>query len=601
LLRVFDTSTAETARPGIMAPLALIALAAVLLCGALGAFLAGRADEHMVAAQHQALRSSVEAVQSVAPDLRMMEPRLVRILEQASGVKALRFDVDPPDGSGEKQSLLDSNGRIIGWLSWESGHPGTAMLLTLAPFAALMGAGLLAFAALALWQVRVLGMRLAKSEQTAQKLRENESGGLPNQAALLDRLGAALAPREQPQSLALALIELDNFAELTDRGGEGAGETVTAEIVERLRDALPADGMLARLRSDRFAMLLLDATPDTARLVALAAHDAVARTVWIDDIAQITASTGFALAPQDATTCADLMQRAKLALCEARRRGHGSVVAFEPAFEQDLAEQRFIRRELAIGLAAGVLDVHYQPIVTAEASAVVGVEALLRWKHPTRGMIPPALVIPAAEDTGLMHPLGEFVLRRALTDAARWPQHITVAINLSPLQLRDNSFSDLLTTALRETRIAPSRVVLEITEGALMDDPETMQIRLQDLHRLGVRLALDDFGAGYSSLAALQRLPFDKLKVDRRFVAALDRSANAGVIIQAIIALGRALGVGVLIEGVETDEQRVLLRLAGCNEMQGFLFARPSPREEIDRLFGLETAPAGLLQETAPA
>ncbi len=221
--------------------------------------------------------------------------------------------------------------------------------------------------------------------------------------------------------------------------------------------------------------------------------------------------------------------------------------------------------------------------MAADGGAIVGVEALARWEHPTRGFIPPSLFIPVAEQIGVMDQLGEFVLRRALADAARWPD-LYVSVNLSPTQVRDRGFADLLAAVLDETRISPSRVVLEITENVLIDNPDATKARLQDLRALGVRLALDDFGSGYSSLTYLQRLPFDKLKIDRAFVEALDESANAGVIIQAIVALGRALGLSVLIEGVETEEQRVLLRLAGCAEMQGYLFARPAPREAMDEL-----------------
>jgi EAL domain-containing protein (putative c-di-GMP-specific phosphodiesterase class I) len=182
-----------------------------------------------------------------------------------------------------------------------------------------------------------------------------------------------------------------------------------------------------------------------------------------------------------------------------------------------------------------------------------------------------------------MDQLGEFVLRRALSDAVRWPDFY-VAVNLSPIQVRDRKFVDLVAAVLAESRVPPSRLVLEVTEGVLIDNPETAKSRLDDLRALGLKLALDDFGAGYSSLTYLQRLPFDKLKVDRGFVAALDHSANAGVIIQAIISLGRALNLSILVEGIETEEQRALVRLAGCDEMQGYLFAKPAPREEIDRI-----------------
>jgi EAL domain-containing protein (putative c-di-GMP-specific phosphodiesterase class I) len=278
-----------------------------------------------------------------------------------------------------------------------------------------------------------------------------------------------------------------------------------------------------------------------------------------------------------------LRHRADLALCASRRRGRGVVAAFSPDMEAEFEEQSFIKRELARALATRSLDVHYQPIVKADSGAIVGVEALLRWRHPIRGDIPPAVFTRVAEAAGLMDQIGEFVLRRALTDAGRWP-HLFVAVNLSPLQVRDPRLVDLLSAVLDDTKIAPSRVVLEMTEKILVEDPLTAKARLEELHAIGVKLGLDDFGAGYSSLACLQQLPFDRLKIDRSFVAALDQSANAGVVIQAIAGLGRALGLAVLIEGVETGEQQVLLRLAGCNEMQGFLFAKPGPRQEIDRL-----------------
>jgi EAL domain-containing protein (putative c-di-GMP-specific phosphodiesterase class I) len=251
--------------------------------------------------------------------------------------------------------------------------------------------------------------------------------------------------------------------------------------------------------------------------------------------------------------------------------------------EAELEDRRFLKQELRRALGDGALDLHYQPIVNAEGTKICGVEALLRWNHPTRGAIPPNMFVPIAEQTGLMEALGEFVLRKALTDALRWP-NLYIAINVSPVEIRSRGFVDLITGVMTEVGIAPSRVVVEVTEGVLIDQPDEAQQRLEQLHALGVRLALDDFGVGYSSLSYLQRFPFDKLKIDKGFVAPLGRSANGGVIIQSIVGLGCALGLSVLAEGVETEEQRVLLRLAGCNEMQGFLFARPAARETIDEL-----------------
>jgi diguanylate cyclase (GGDEF)-like protein len=575
----------------LIAPLALLVVAATLVCSALGLVLARQADDRLEAEHRAALKGAIEALAAVAPDLANVDPKLIRILERASGLKGLRFEADPVGGELEVQSLLDRNGRIVGWFGWEAERPATTMMLELLPFAVMIAAGLIGFAALAMWQLNRLGFLLARTEQHVQRLeREDPTTGLPNQNELIERLGEALAARTEQEPLALALLDLDSFGDVKDAIGERGGEEVVFELVNRLRAAVPQGVTLARLRSDRFGLLMPGAEAQSALAIAEAARDAVARAVWVDQVIQVTASVGYALVPRDANTLDDLLQRARLALHDAKHRGRGLVVGFVPAVEVDFDERRFIKRELARALAARAFELHYQPIVKAEGSAIVGVEALLRWNHADRGMIPPALFVRVAEEAGLMDQLGEFVLRRALTDAARWP-NIYIAINLSPLQVRDRKFVDLVTSVLKETKVAPARVVLEITEGILIDDPETAKARLEDLRRLGVRLALDDFGSGYSSLTYLQRLPFDKLKIDREFVTALDRSANAGVIIQAIVALGRALGMSVLIEGVETEEQRVLLRLAGCNEMQGFLFARPAPREEIDRLLaGAEAA-----------
>jgi EAL domain-containing protein (putative c-di-GMP-specific phosphodiesterase class I) len=279
-----------------------------------------------------------------------------------------------------------------------------------------------------------------------------------------------------------------------------------------------------------------------------------------------------------------LTRRAELALRTAAKRGPGTIVMFDRSIDTVSTDQKFISRELPRAISANEMELFYQPIVASHGGRIVGVEALLRWTHAARGIIPPAIFIPVAEQMGLMDMIAAFVLRRALQEAKRWPDDVYVAVNLSPLQVRDRTIVDIVRSALVESAVAPSRLVLEITEGVLIDNPDEMVRRIKDLHGLGVRVALDDFGSGYSNLGYLQRFPLDKLKIDKSFVAALGRSANGGVIIQAIVALGRALGLSVLVEGVETEHQRVLLRLAGCDEMQGFLFAKPAPANVIDKL-----------------
>lgn len=578
----------------LIGPLALILLAATITLSGLGLLLARQSDDSAEVARRQSLSRAIEALQAAAPDLADIEPKLMRILEQGSGLKGLHFEADPPADDLAVQSLIDRNGRIVGWFVWEPQRPGTALMLKLLPFAALVVAGLMGFAILGMWQLSRFGALLAKTERRLERLeREDAATGLPNHVEFTERLGAVLAARTAHESVALGVLELDNFGEVKDALGERGGEQVVCELAARLRAAVPADAVIARLRSDRFGLVLPVAAGEMLFAVLEAVRVAVARPVWINQVIQVTANIGFALAPRDGVTLDDLTRRAKLALRKAKRRGRGSVLGFTPEMERDFEERRFIRRELARALAAREFELHYQPIVKADGGTIIGVEALLRWHHPSRGAIPPALFVRIAEEAGLMDRLGEFVLRRALADAARWP-NVYVSVKLSPLQVRDGTFVDLVAAVLAETKIPPARVVLEVTEGVLIDDPEAAKGRLEDLRRLGVRLALDDFGSGYSSLTYVQRLPFDRVKIDRGFVEALDRSANTGVIIHAIVALGRALGMTVLIEGVETEEQRVLLRLAGCHEMQGFLFAKPGPREEIDQLLISEDAAAPL-------
>jgi predicted signal transduction protein with EAL and GGDEF domain len=376
------------------------------------------------------------------------------------------------------------------------------------------------------------------------------------------------------------------------------GDEFVLAVAERLKDAVPADAACGRIGADKFALILSGAPERDVGAIVRAAIEAAARPYWIERLVRVNAHAGYAQAPQHAETRGELVRRAELALRAAAKQGPGAIVGFEPVFDTKSSDQKFIERELPRALSAGELELHYQPIVAASRGAIVGVEALLRWKHRERGSIAPADFIPVAEQIGLMDALGVFVLGRALADARRWPE-LYVAVNLSPLQLRDGGLVAQVRAALTDSGIAPARLVLEITEGVLVDNPDVMLKRIEELHTLGVRVALDDFGSGYSNLGYLQRFPIDKLKIDKCFVDALGSSPNGGVIIQAIMALGRALGLSVVVEGVETEQQRVLLRLAGCDEMQGFLFARPAPAKAIDRL--ISQGRSGTVRETAAA
>jgi diguanylate cyclase (GGDEF)-like protein len=563
--------------------LAGLAVIATVLLGIIGYGLARQSDERLWAAQRASLSNAIGEFRNLFGKSDQLDPRFLRIAEQSAGLKDLKFETDPAAGDREVQPVMDAQGRIAGFLTWTKTHPMMDAMEGLMPYVATIAIVLVGFAGISLTQLRRARGELAASEAEARRAAdEDKLTGLPNHAKTLELLDHALGRRAEGEVVTFALIELDGMADINAQLGVLGGDELLSAAALRLREALPADAVLGRIGGDQFAAIFTARDGDAGEIVR-AAIEAAARPHWVDTVVRISAHAGYAQAPRHADSRGELTRRAGLALRAAAKKGPGALVGFERAIDTVSAEQKFVRRELPRALTANELDVHYQPIVSSNGARIVGVEALLRWTHATRGIIGPAVFIPVAEQMGLMDTLGAFVLRRALSDAKRWPD-LYVAVNLSPLQVRDRGIVELVRSALAKAGVAPQRLMLEITEGVLIDNPDEMLKRIADLHKIGVRIALDDFGSGYSNLTYLQRFPLDKLKIDKSFVSALGTSSNGGVIIQAIVALGRALGLSVLVEGVETEQQRVLLRLAGCDEMQGFLFARPAPAKAIDRL-----------------
>jgi diguanylate cyclase (GGDEF)-like protein len=513
-------------------------------------------------------------------------------MERTAGLKDLRFESEPVAGDREIQSVLDRHGRIIGWFSWEPDRSMSNALSQLQPLLALTGAFLVGFAGIALWQVRRAVRDLGTSEQLAWKLaHEDMLTGLPNHRKMIELLDRAMAGRAHGGVVTLAFLDLDGLKDINDAHGHRAGDDLLMALAARIRDILPAGAFCGRFDGDEFAVVMIAPDTGSAEAAVTALTGALARPFWINEqVLQVGVTAGLCHAPRDAQTRDELMRRADLALRAAKKKQRGSVAHFEPAMDTEFDDRRFLEKELRLALEEKTLAVHYQPIVSADGARIVGAEALLRWTHPLRGAIPPAVFVPVAEHSGLMGRLGEFVLRRALSDARRWPD-LYVSVNLSPVQVRDPALVELVSDMLARNDIRPSRLMLEVTEGVLIENPDEAKARLDALKSLGIRLALDDFGTGYSSLTYLQRFNFDKLKIDRGFVAPLGRDAGSNALMQAIVALGRALDLTLLAEGVETEEQRVLLRLAGCEEMQGYLFARPGSREALDRLLA-ETGPS---------
>ena len=561
---------------------AIIAVATTALCAGVGFGLARQSDERLWQEQRASLHNAIAEFRALFAHADTIDPRFVHMIEQSTGLQGLKFETEPGPSGREMQPVIDPNGRIAGFFTWNRIEPMTQAMNRLMPFIGGVAAALVGLGGFSLWQLRRARRELAASEDAARRAAEEDAlTGLPNRRKMLVLLKEAMEARLGQKPLTFALFELSGLNEIDEEIGMIRREEFLADAVMSAKDDLPAHATLGRMGTTEFAIICGGDVDIRTTLRSMVR--AIGDWQHNDTAIRIGAHAGYAQAPRDATGSDELIRRARLALRTAGEKGSGIVTAFEVALDAQSKDQQFIRREMPRAVAAEAFELHYQPIVSADGGRIVGVEALLRWNHPERGAIGPAIFIPVAEQMGLIDRLGTFVLRRALTEAKRWPE-LYVSVNLSPLQVRDPGIVALIRDLLVETGIAPARLMLEITEGVLIDNPDEMVRRIEDLHALGVRIALDDFGSGYSNLGYLQRFPFDKLKIDKSFVSALGHSANGGVIIQAIVALGRALDLKVVVEGVETEQQRVLLRLAGCDEMQGYLFAKPAPARTIDRL-----------------
>ncbi|MET7245972.1 EAL domain-containing protein [Methylobacterium sp. EM32] len=410
--------------------------------------------------------------------------------------------------------------------------------------------------------------------------------GLPNRVLFHQRLAEAAI-----SGTGLLMLDLDHFKLVNDTAGHPAGDALLREVAGRLRACLGPEGLVARLGGDEFA-ILKDAGREALAALADRIIAALARPFTLEgqDVA-IGVSIGIALAPEHGDDPDGLLRKADTALYAAKADGRRTQRLFEPAMDAALQGRRALERDLRAAIAAGALEVHYQPLVAAGSLAVTGCEALLRWHHPERGFVPPGAFIPVAEETGLIAPLGEWVLHQACREAAGWPEGVRVAVNLSPAQFRTPDLVGTVARALRESGLDPARLELEITEQVLLEETEANLAVLHRLRGLGLRIAIDDFGTGYASLSYLRAFPFDAIKIDRSFTAALGREAAAVAIVQAVIGLGASLGITTLAEGVETRGQLAALRRSGCGEMQGFLFSRPMPAAEIRRLVAAAAMP----------
>jgi diguanylate cyclase (GGDEF)-like protein len=378
--------------------------------------------------------------------------------------------------------------------------------------------------------------------------------------------------------IALLCLDLDNFKTVNDTLGHATGDAVLVAVAERIRGCIREFDIAARLGGDEFAVIVVTEEVEEALSVARRIIERIARPFHFDgQLVQIGMSVGITLAPGDGKTPAVLMKNADLALYRAKTEGRGAARLYDPEMDERVQSRRILQAALRRAVVRQEFVLEYQPVIDLVSGAITGAEALIRWQHPERGLLPPGEFISIAEETGLIVEIGEWVLREACMAAASWPVPVAIAVNLSPLQLREGNLVEIVTGILESSGLDPSRLELEIVESVMLDHTAQTEEALWSLHRRAVRIALDDFGTGYSSLSYLRRFPFDKIKIDRSFILDLGFEKDDSSIILAIIGLAERMNMVVTAEGVENAEQASLLMSYGCAQAQGFLFHRPLP------------------------
>jgi len=509
----------------------------------------------------------------------------------------LADSVDPREGEAWTP-VMDSDGVPLTNIFWKPLLGGSMMInQLLLPAAGMFGVISLLILLIALRLRSVMKLdaaHMVELEKAHLELKAKEAQahhlayhdvltGLPNRALFNDRAEQAMIRARHGEKAAVLLLDLDRFKNVNDRFGHLAGDALIQEVACRLAKVVDPDDTVARLGGDEFAILLrqdsltegLDST--LGRILA----DLRRPFEILGNRAHVGVSIGVALAPESGTDRTDLMRKADIALYRAKDEGRDCYRYFTDSMDETVQLRAVLESELRVAITTGAgLSVHYQPLIDSRGGKVTGLEALLRWHHPSRGWIAPQLFVPVAEETGLIGALGDWVLHEACKVAMEWP-NLTVSINLSPVQFCDEHFAERTCRLVREAGVSAHQVEFEVTESVVLDQNEGVRGALRRLRQEGFRIALDDFGTGYSSLSYLRDFEVDRIKIDKSFVHGLGQSVDAGAIVTAVVTLGHAMGLQVTAEGVETADQEDFLRAAGCNVLQGFLFSRAVPAHRL--------------------
>jgi diguanylate cyclase (GGDEF)-like protein len=421
----------------------------------------------------------------------------------------------------------------------------------------------------------------------AHMARHDALTDLPNRVLLRERLGEALAHVEHGHRLAVLCLDLDQFKNVNDTLGHPIGDELLRAVAGRLRGCVRDTDTISRVGGDEFSIIQTDIVnaTDAERLARRISEAITAPFDLHGHLVMVDTSIGIALAPADGTDVNDLLKNADMALYGAKADGRGVYRFFEPKMDARMKARRTLELALRKALEKGEFELYYQPVVNLRRQDVHCCEALIRWHHPERGIVSPGEFIPVAEEIGLIVALGEWVIRRACEDAAKWPDEICVAVNLSPTQLNNKSLLPTVLSALASSQLPAHRLELEITEAVLMQNTESTLKALHQLRSLGIRISMDDFGTGYSSLSYLRSFPFDKIKIDRCFINGLGDSSESAAIVQAVAGLAVSLSMTTTAEGVETRDQLDRVRELGCTDVQGFFYSPPVPLHELAKIF----------------